>query len=754
MAQNRSSACEKDASIKKAFLYHTGHIPTASTYIYTQEKVPFPALDYMYRYTFLILLLTLTLCQPAIARTDEADSLLQVLPQKNKAEQAAIYTRLCRIYWQRNADLSNTYGNLALSTATEIDDQRGIMMAHRVLGGLYFYQGQLDMALWHNNLALSIAIEQYDHDMQGSLLNNLGIIFRDMGDFKRSMDVHQKSMLIARQTNNKGLLVVSANNVGRLFIALQDYNEAASYLYDGMHHLSDLPDPTSLRLALHSNLARMHSQLGNTDSARYYLNKTLLLARENENINRMAEAWQGLGILSLAAAQYDSARLYFYRSLLLDKEFKDTHAESEDYYHLARLALAQQYYDSTYYFLQQSQEAAKESRAAGLMKQNYELLSKYYKETGDAARAIDALEQYIMLEDSLFNEQLAHELTAIRMEEAEAHNLEVIKNKEQELDKERNFSLFLLIITLLAICLIIAIIISYVQKRRDHKRLRRQNEEITRQNEKIASQKAKLERSNRQLTEARKTIISQNEQLVYQNEELEERVNERTQKLKVASNELNRFLYKLSHDIQGPLTRTIGLCQIASMELKEEKATHYFSLVSETVQNLNHVLMRLQMVNEIRNMKPISRKIDFERIIAGQIQLNSLQAGYEEMDFDISIDEQLDFEGNPQLLEMVLFNLIENALRFRDTTPGKKPVTQIRISMVDNNRLCIDVIDNGIGINDAHKQEIFEMFNKTTTAENSSGLGLYLSNMAIEAMGGVITLEKNPEQLTHFRILI
>jgi two-component system sensor histidine kinase KdpD len=97
-------------------------------------------------------------------------------------------------------------------------------------------------------------------------------------------------------------------------------------------------------------------------------------------------------------------------------------------------------------------------------------------------------------------------------------------------------------------------------------------------------------------------------------------------------------------------------------------------------------------------------------------------------------------EADPGLLDRVLSNLVENAMRHHDD-PAKIRVTTSRI----RDEVQLRVIDSGPGIPEAMREPAFQPFQRHTDSGGSGvGLGLAVARGLAEAMGGTLTAEETP----------
>jgi signal transduction histidine kinase len=107
----------------------------------------------------------------------------------------------------------------------------------------------------------------------------------------------------------------------------------------------------------------------------------------------------------------------------------------------------------------------------------------------------------------------------------------------------------------------------------------------------------------------------------------------------------------------------------------------------------------------------------------------------------LEVDPQLTVLGHHQTLVQVMTNLLSNAVKF--VGEGIQPVVRVRTERRNAARLRLWVEDNGIGIDPAHQQRIFEVFHRLHGEESypGTGIGLALVKKGIERMGGQVGVE-------------
>jgi len=106
------------------------------------------------------------------------------------------------------------------------------------------------------------------------------------------------------------------------------------------------------------------------------------------------------------------------------------------------------------------------------------------------------------------------------------------------------------------------------------------------------------------------------------------------------------------------------------------------------------------------------------------------------------------------LVHIVLENLIDNAIKFYNTSERIIPYVKIKIDQANSDKIRIRVEDNGIGINPRDKDQIFHLFVRASERSETGGIGLYLSKLSTHRLGGEIILSDTSEKGTTFLVLI
>lgn len=225
---------------------------------------------------------------------------------------------------------------------------------------------------------------------------------------------------------------------------------------------------------------------------------------------------------------------------------------------------------------------------------------------------------------------------------------------------------------------------------------------------------------------------------------------EKTEEVELKNAELDTFVYKVSHDLRGPISSLLGLYEIVKLEVKDKNSLRYFNLYHSQIQRLHNILMDFINLTQIKEKRIEPVQIHFEKMINECIDVHQYYKNFDQITFDIEI-ENLDFKSDKSTINTVLQNLIENAIKYARNDVA--PIINIGIYKKDD-QLYIEVEDNGIGINKNYQSRIFEMFFRANDKVQGSGLGLYILKKAVEKLRGSVQFESNINQGSKFQVLI
>jgi len=237
---------------------------------------------------------------------------------------------------------------------------------------------------------------------------------------------------------------------------------------------------------------------------------------------------------------------------------------------------------------------------------------------------------------------------------------------------------------------------------------------------------------------------------------------EKNIELEKAAQAKNRFLATMSHELRTPLNAIIGFTGTLLMKLPgpltsdQEKqlqtvrasARHLLSLINDLLD-----LARIESGNVELNLEPVA----CSRVIDEVASTLRPLAERKSLRFEVLMpDGDLDIHTDRRAFSQIAINLVNNAIKYTDS--GGVSLTLRRETAQSTPATLLEVRDTGCGIREEDQARLFQAFTQldssTTREHEGTGLGLHLSQMLAELIGGVISCESEPGRGSTFTLRI
>lgn len=224
---------------------------------------------------------------------------------------------------------------------------------------------------------------------------------------------------------------------------------------------------------------------------------------------------------------------------------------------------------------------------------------------------------------------------------------------------------------------------------------------------------------------------------------------EKMAELEKTNDELNRFIYSISHELRAPLVSAMGVINVVKMEGLYDSCGEYWGLMEACSNKLDYYIQKT--LQYYKNNKTASENtlVDFNKLIPDLIDLYA----YTDKDthFHVDIKQDKDFYGDAFRIEVILGNLISNAIKYQKENEKDKKVN----ILIDVKKDVVEIIisDNGMGILNEHLEKIFTQFFKIKT-NHGTGLGLFIVKEALNKIDGKISVSSDLNDGTVFKITI
>ncbi|MBN2809883.1 MAG: PAS domain S-box protein [Deltaproteobacteria bacterium] len=228
--------------------------------------------------------------------------------------------------------------------------------------------------------------------------------------------------------------------------------------------------------------------------------------------------------------------------------------------------------------------------------------------------------------------------------------------------------------------------------------------------------------------------------------ELELRVAQRTAELFEANQELQSFVYSVSHDLRAPLRAISGFAEIIGRRHRQNlnpEGQHYFDNIIEASQRMGELITDLLTYSRLGREGVPARLVDLSGLMA------EVLAGFERESDQAEIIVQPVLPvvwGTSTLLFQIFVNLLDNALKYH-CREGVVRI-EVRAGASSAGWSVIEVADNGLGIAPELQDKIFNLFQRLHNRDDypGTGIGLAMVKKAAALLGGSVGVKSEPGQ--------
>lgn len=399
--------------------------------------------------------------------------------------------------------LAEIQGNSALIIRTSND-----------LGVFYRNHSRYSESLILHNESLTLANQINDKKQIAISLNNIGVVYRRLDDQSKAAENHLKALKVAEEIKDTFSISVALNSLGNIFSLNGRYSEAISYFTKALQLSKD--QKNSLGIAINNNnIGEVYEFSGDYEKAKEYYSKSLEINKLLKNEKGIAIGLNALGKILLYTGFPITAYKYFSEAAVIDKKIGDKKFIADCYINLGSALATLKKYEEAKQCINQAIKIAEEIKSKLHLQQANDLLSKVYTQNNDYKKALFFYKKSTIYKDSILNEKSDKHIATIQTifeTEKKEKEIQILKQKQEINDKEykrqKYFNYSLIIGLILSMVLITVVYLSLLTKRRANKLLSEQKEEIENQNLKIEQQKHNIEVKNRNIEEAYQIIES------------------------------------------------------------------------------------------------------------------------------------------------------------------------------------------------------------------------------------------------------
>lgn len=210
------------------------------------------------------------------------------------------------------------------------------------------------------------------------------------------------------------------------------------------------------------------------------------------------------------------------------------------------------------------------------------------------------------------------------------------------------------------------------------------------------------------------------------------------------------FMMAVTHELKTPISITrLNLETLQKYNLDPEKQKKIIRTTLDETARLNALTNNILISAQLEGDRYKSAKEELDLSSLFKDCILDFKTRFPERIFKENIEEDADIQGDPLLLQMLINNLLENAIKY---SPKESTITAVLKKSDPGIRL--QVSDEGLGIEDSEKEKIFNKFyrigNEGTRKTQGTGLGLYLCRKIARAHNADISVTNNEPRGTNF----
>ena len=223
--------------------------------------------------------------------------------------------------------------------------------------------------------------------------------------------------------------------------------------------------------------------------------------------------------------------------------------------------------------------------------------------------------------------------------------------------------------------------------------------------------------------------------------------------LSASENMSRSFVANVSHELRTPMTTIAGFIDgILDGTIPYEQQDKYLSIVSAEIRRLSRIVRSMLVLSKMDSGEMVLNPVKFDLTNTVVLSLLSFEQQIESKNLEIRGMDELDsvyVNGDPDLIHQVVYNLLENAVKFTN----ENGYIEIHIEYRDRTHF-VRIRNSGQGISQEDIHHVFERFYKTDKSRSQDksgvGLGLYIVRSVVALHGGQITVKSNEGEFCEF----
>ncbi len=558
-------------------------------------------------------------------------------------------------------------------------------------------------------------------------LKNIGRAFGIQGDYELALQNLYEALAIAEKNGYFNDALETLCELGRVTHYIGDPVKSISFAERALKNSTEVNSPLYIVQALNLK-GLVLGELGKFDEGRKLLRASMDTCTKYNNYIGLIEAHTNLSHLEIKARRSDVALPLLKKAVALSEQSHYAHGELWAHLALAKVNIELNRLSPAKDELAIGEKLTTITPEKEAIIEVYNLKKQFYKSIGDFQQSLRFAELASNLKDSIHSTELINRFANLqRLDEIQQRERNIqLLTQEKELNeaqiklKDSRLQVQYILVAA-AVVGIIILLLTTIRFRSFYKKIMGLNEAIQELNEQL---EIKVGEKTASLSKA-------NEELVRSN------------------NNLQQFSYVVSHNLRGPIARILGLTSILKSAQSDAERQKILELTHQSSIDLDNIVSDLSKIINLKGGRGSLEPVDLHAEFTLALQQNAIPES-------LHSNVKANFNNIPKVhsvkafVQSCFYNLLNNAYKYR--SPERELKISVEAKQVDN-AIEIIVSDNGLGIDlSKHRESVFKLFKRFHVNGDGRGLGLYLVKEQLEALGGTIDIQSEPEVGTTFLI--
>jgi len=570
--------------------------------------------------------------------------------------------------------------------------------------GLY-YLAQYNEALSYFYKARKQAQAVDDNMYLASSTLMIGTVLSILGKDNEAIKYEFEALAVSEKNSDTKGIADACIEIGNIYDTMKNQAKAILYYLRVENLYKEINDQWNLQI-VNECIGDIYEERQDHKTALEYYFKAIKFAYNTKNQIAIGEAESNIGRIYSNLKEYDKSISYNKKALASLEQTQDSIRTLMALVNIGYSYLKLGSIDQAIHYLNYGLKRAIELKSYDDISSCYKYLSNAFEKKNNFKKSLEYFKLYKSSNDSVYNIARSKQILDVqtKYETEEEKNENIILKKDEALQHEiikRQYTVLVVVLISFILMLIIAVLLF-----------------------RLNSQKKKL-----------------NIQLVDQKKEIEDYA--------AKLNELNatkdKFLTIIAHDLKNPFHAIIGITNLLVTdphELSDEDKVLTYRMIHETSKNAYALLGNLLQwaQSQTGRIKFVPEQIYLKELIAKNILLFQSSADAKSINLHIKVPDDLMVTADKNMIDAVIRNLLNNAIKFTDRDGSVNLYTNI-----EDGKALVSVEDNGIGISKDDIESLFKIdlvhSMQGTNKESGSGLGLLLCKEFVTRNSGDIYIK-------------